>query len=184
MPHPLTRITDAHKHIQHENQAASDRYKVFLRDHLKEVEEEQRLVEVKCEENSKLNTRCSEVKFEIQQMEHQVRKLQTQLSQAKADEESKRSGVSKLKGELCDVKSSRESEFPKMKECILLYKKVSGIKWAYSDEPCVMSGFITDKSHGKLKPFTYNTRENSHSYILNSLWRNVEKHSKPFIVDD
>jgi len=184
-PSPLlARITNSHEDIKLVNKAASEKYQVFLKEKLVEVEEAGKTVDCKCEGNSRLSKECSEVTFENEQMVHQVRKLQLQLDEAKSEEEKKRSSVSKLKGELCVTKSSREEEFPKIKESILLYKKVSGIKWAYSEDPCMVSGFVTDKSHGRLNPFTFNTRENSHSFILNSLWRNVEKYSKPFIVDD
>jgi len=180
----LTRIINTHKDIQQENNTASDNYQNFLKDKLVEVSSAGNLVECQCEANSKLVAACSELRFENDQMQLQVRKLEMQLAEAKEEEESKRSCVSKLEGELGGTKSSRESEFPKMKESILLYKKVSGIKWAYSEDPTVVSGFITDKSYGKLSPFTYNSRDNSHSFIVNSLWNSVEKYSQPFVVDE
>jgi len=158
------------------------RYQTFLSHHQEEVEECENTLRERSEENTKLKTQCSQVREGVQHMEQQVARLEAGLREVRAEEEMKRSGVSKLKTEMSS--SSREREFPAMKECILLYKKVSGIKWAYSDEPGVVSGYIIDKRYGNMKPFTYNTCDNSHSYIVNSLWKSVNKYSKPFIVDD
>jgi len=178
---PLTRLLQAHKDIEGEYKVIQQRYQTFLSHHQAEVEECEKTVRERSEENNKLITRCSEVREGVQHMEQQVARLEAGLREVRAEEEMKRSGVSKLKTEMSS--SSREREFPAMKECILLYKKVSGIKWDYN-EPGVVSGYIIDKRYGNMKPFTYNTRENSHSYIINSLWKSVNEYSKPFILDD
>jgi len=182
MPHPLTRLLQAHKDMEGEYNVIQQRYQTFLSHHQEEVEECENTLRERSDENTKLKTQCSQVREGVQHMEQQVARLEVGLREVRAEEELKRSGVSKLKTEMSS--SSREREFPAMKECILLYKKVSGIKWAYSDEPGVVSGYIIDKRYGNMKPFTYNTRDNSHSYIVNSLWKSVNKYSKPFIVDD
>ncbi|XP_076366050.1 kinetochore protein Spc24-like isoform X2 [Tachypleus tridentatus] len=115
--------------------------------YIKKIEKLQAELDSKRELLDKIKVACSELKEAIKQKEDEKNQLDKRLE---------------------EVKERNFEAIPALRKELMLYTKITGLRWDYDSSEDEIKGLI--KSSTEVKPFSLNLNQNSQFFITNHLW--------------
>ncbi|XP_022246385.1 kinetochore protein Spc24-like [Limulus polyphemus] len=113
----------------------------------KKIEKLQSELNSKKEQLDKIKVECSELKEAIKQKEEEKKQLDKRLQ---------------------EVREKKLETIPALRKELMLYTKITGLRWDYDSSEDEIKGLI--KSNIEVKPFSLNLNQNSQFFITNHLW--------------